>query len=1164
MKRIYSLIALCIGLLASSLQLKADYYTIAGVTVDDEFPVESVIEPGTYYALGITRVQPENDNWFQYFGPNGLVSLLDDSDLWAFLPISTDSRGNTVYVLRQKSSGLYLAPGRTLKQSPDRAWKFTALPANIVDNSGYVEDEEDTYIDWTEYDARTASASQANNGNYYQIDGTEELPSFVFCQAPVDQETPVYLSNLGGFNNYRDTNNWFIQKVEPVSAYRALEIWLTNNSFDGDAYADKVGNDIGQFDAELFETTLSAWETILEMEGDESVTDEMVSTAITAFDEARLALGNSLKVFGPGYYVFTGARSTHPSIYCSDDHTALLSSVEFEMPESAEDWTVGDCRYIWEFKEIDGKTYLRSFYANGYLENPGGLYNVLPVVDEPTTSFNVEANTYNETGEIGWFNIMDLSIDPETNQTGYSGYEAGAANCLHHQVNGNKLVYWSKGAIGSLWRVRVVPQSVIDYWQDRLAQETINEDINLVVTKAERAYESTQKLVKSEKQFRSNTADTGEGPGAAPFDGDYGTYWHSTWRGDASDTHNFQVDLGAALDEITVMIATRNHQNRTEPTRLVVKATNEVPTFFDKEMYPEYNKDLRDEDLTEWTELADTLVMEYTEKYADSYGFIARTTYKMPQAYRYLRFDLDENTAGVASRAYMSFSELQITAPDKGGEPTGVLAAMDKAVLTEFLAALQEAKEAVAAGNGTTEILNRIRAAYAAFVEYLPQPENLTAAKNNAQEWLDSSMIGTGIGMYPQTAADKLQNVLDGVVVEEVMTLADINAGIATVESALEDFQKSLTLPTEGSYLIRCQSTGAAGQNYARASRFGESPLSWGGYNQDLQADEDVIKYRQDPSYLWMLTAASKDGKTGFTLRNYGTGAYLRLLNNNPRMTADADSALIFTLQSARIDSIPAFNIVLAESRYLNFQPDGKAIVGWGTAKGADNSALTFEAFQPNDIQEIFVPMQLTVGLPQIVTFPYDVRPYGTSEDNIALYDCIGQDSEGNYHFAEKNMDEDFIIPAATPFLALAKEGANMDMARMIATAKNLAALTFSEENEKNENGLVGVITDTEAKLDCGIFYDYPNLNRLSPTEETDVILAGTGYFTTVEATSVKGDLVIKGFTGIVYPWEEADGIVQITVRQPNGSTFNLMGQKVTGKLPAGLYIINGKKTLVK
>lgn len=28
--------------------------------------------------------------------------------------------------------------------------------------------------------------------------------------------------------------------------------------------------------------------------------------------------------------------------------------------------------------------------------------------------------------------------------------------------------------------------------------------------------------------------------------------------------------------------------------------------------------------------------------------------------------------------------------------------------------------------------------------------------------------------------------------------------------------------------------------------------------------------------------------------------------------------------------------------------------------------------------------------------------------------------------------------------------------------------------------------------------------------------------------------------------------------------TFNLMGQKVHGKLPAGLYIVNGKKYIVR
>ncbi|MCQ2266730.1 MAG: hypothetical protein MJZ40_03370 [Bacteroidaceae bacterium] len=1178
MKKVFTLLALCLLSLVGGVQVMADYWQVAGRTNDNLYPVVTEIKADTWYALGNPRTEDDS-----FLGKSGLVAQLTDDCLWQFVKLSDDAEGNAIYVLQQKSTGKYLGKGFAYTENTDKAWMFTAQLATVVENT-YDGENEETNIDWSLYDVRNHTANMNNQGNYVLLDDfyTDDTHAnvFVFCESPANQEAPSYLCTVGGWYNYRDTNTWALYNVAPATPDQALSIWLENfGEFDPDTY--ETGIDPGQYGEEELQEAADAWMALQELYNNVPETQEQVSEAIARFEEAYQKLAASVKVFSYGYYMFQNYRDNGVMYGTADLKTFYTPN--YEAPENEEDWTISDLRYVWEFVRIGDKNYLRNYVTNTYLGHPSKIYEELPLTEAPETDFSVEVNTSNEHGLTGWFNIIDLSIDEEDEkwQTGYGGWDAGVANCLHTQDNGKKIVYWSKGMGGSLWRVRTVPQSVLDSWLSRLDQEQLNEKLQKLYDKATATYEKAESecyqsdatrdgefasvgaeeyeadgLLKSVEQYRTNVGDAEEGPATGLFDGDFTTYFHSDWHGTATDNINFQVDLGEAIDLLTLKIASRSHQNQAEPLKMTILGSNTLPTLFEND----YDQGERGEDMTEWTECG-TMTMSYDYNFGAGglNNVVGLGVAKLAAPYRYLRFNIESTRSG---KSYFTMSELRAykTVADW---TAGNLSKMDAAVLKAFQDALAEAKAALDDRLATDAIYSKLEAAYDAFLENYPDPQVLKDLKTEAQSWADSGIAGDEPGMYPQSAIDALQNAIESVTVADVMTLDEIAAGKKAINDALAAFHAALILPEAGNYMLVSQTTGAANSNRMYARRPGQSTLGWGGYSEADGQDEDVTNL-QYVNYLWQLKA--NEDRT-FSLYNYGTGAYLAKVAKSGvamTMTTEPDSIMHFTLQSARCEDVPAFNLVAAEGVYLNFQPGGQAIVTWSTAQGHDNSAFLFEEYEAEEwAGKHRTLVGYTVGVPQVVTFPYDVTP-ANNRAKESVYNFLGQDAEGNFRFAAY---KDGVIPAGKAFVLYSENAEFSTCAFTIGEdGVELGSIKHTYGNFFNNNGLVGVLEDVMLPAGCGyISSNYTNLKRLSVTEEEDVIASGTGYFTKCALTTEQADLTIVGNAGIVTEFEASTGVAQVVVnRTAARGTYNLMGQKVSGKLPAGLYIVEGRKVIVK
>ena len=133
-------------------------------------------------------------------------------------------------------------------------------------------------------------------------------------------------------------------------------------------------------------------------------------------------------------------------------------------------------------------------------------------------------------------------------------------------------------------------------------------------------------------------------------------------------------------------------------------------------------------------------------------------------------------------------------------------------------------------------------------------------------------------------------------------------------------------------------------------------------------------------------------------------------------------------------------------------------------------------------------------------------------------------------------------VPAGTAIIVEAAKG-NYDC-NIVASAEEPAV-----NNLKASDGSVvgdGTIYAMAKKNDVVGFY---------PVAEGVTVPAGKAYI------EVEGEAPVKGYLAL---GDEADAINNIAVEAANGAIYNIAGQKMESIKNGGLYIVNGKKVIIK
>lgn len=136
-----------------------------------------------------------------------------------------------------------------------------------------------------------------------------------------------------------------------------------------------------------------------------------------------------------------------------------------------------------------------------------------------------------------------------------------------------------------------------------------------------------------------------------------------------------------------------------------------------------------------------------------------------------------------------------------------------------------------------------------------------------------------------------------------------------------------------------------------------------------------------------------------------------------------------------------------------------------------------------------------------------------------------------------------------------AKQGAIVSK----ATTGDIYAYVSTETTDSRNNQLVGS-GDATKELTDGNYYIF---NK--PGEEAVFSPLDKSASTTLAANKAALKTATTGGQALTLDFGSVTGINTVTTAMPaTNATFDLSGRKVSGKLPAGLYIKNGKKFIIK
>ena len=303
--------------------------------------------------------------------------------------------------------------------------------------------------------------------------------------------------------------------------------------------------------------------------------------------------------------------------------------------------------------------------------------------------------------------------------------------------------------------------------------------------------------------------------------------------------------------------------------------------------------------------------------------------------------------------------------------------------------------------------------------------------------------------------------------------------------------------------------------------------------------------------------------KDGYTFKNLYTGLYLdRDTTKNGAAMRQSETPSTIGIEYANYAG--AFNLIVGNgkttNRYVNAQPDAKSmspyIVTWNVAKGADNSAFSFKAVEESQLNDVLADgivyeLQSKTGF-QIVPLPFDIKV----QANDGFYNVVGQNATTSDIVLKKASG---IIKAgqAVVYKPAANNADNFINVTPVATDYKELNATFTPA--ASTDGLHGVFETTELAVQNGVLS--ADRTKVLLSEKGDKVEANTGYFGKLQPTTETGDLTIPA-NGVI----TSIATLRFAPAAAGKGIFTLGGVRMKGEkqLPTGIYVINGKKVIVK
>lgn len=991
-----------------------------------------------------------------------------------------------------------------------------------------------------------------------------------------------------------------------------------------DAYV--LGTDIGQYDAAKYAVLKDLYtKAKAAVDGGSELADTELDKLAEELPKAFNDFKASGKPLTEGYYIVESYRSHKETGY---DGGALYDEGAVKPGAKRLLWTYKggattykqgeeldhkSLKFIWKVEKDNahpGFFFFKNMQTERYINKsePAGFNQTVEMSNERLASYNIVANR----NQAGFFTFYSPDL---WRGKGFGGatkdrWEFGG---LHPGGDHERVVVWDWQAPASAFYARTITQEQIDKLLS-VAQQGINNDkANALVNQAQAALDkgyaymavneqgtrlefansgdfskdNDPGLVTSADHLKCPMADKDEGKDLNfLLDGDANTFFHSTWHGgeDAwKGNHFLQFQLEAPQQELLLKWVKRVHDNANggAPAKVTLWGTKSDEAL-DKGKENKTNdagEEVMDYDAWKkqgWDSLA---VSTFNYPYAIKVGEATKNNYagvayfKVPAGYKNFRLEVVSraNGAGADGNGNRFFygSEFRVY---KGAydEVNSLNASVPKADIDALNAAIAKLNTEVKAEKATKESIEALQKAYDQFLKNYPEPKRVTDALAEAQKLSTSSVEGAEVGYYKEGAKAKLEAVITSVKTQleaQVKTKApnveQINAYLAELNAGLAEFAKQLIMPEAGVYRIQSASAEKTreGRMITAINSSRESHLKmWGRVldpnNKGVYKDEDGFS-----SVLGAYWDVQKV-ENGYTLKNVYTGLYAAPKAGQAMMT-QSETPYVFSVTFAKTPG--CFNFVIkaddAEAKKIYVNAESDNLVLWNSAEGQDNSAFKFlpatedlkKALDPEDGFRVYVQAKVA----QIITLPVNA---GFDPSNGQFYTVIGQDAESKIQLAavtdnKLNAGQAYVYKPAekneSNFVTLyPTKDVNMDYTKLNPTHTPGQAV----------NGLTPVFENTRLNEESGIFNRDHSLVLLSEPNES--VAANTGYFDKMPVTDKKGDAELKAEDTIT----SLGRVVVLNGKAGKAGVYTLSGVRVNNAnhLPAGVYIVNGKKQVVK
>lgn len=1189
MKRFYSILSLLLLFLAGASNVAAQEFSegtlltsIDAVANEARFILKS---PGT-----------SGDHPSGYVcGTKQYKQNIDKSCLFTLEAVADETvDGYQVYLLKQVETGLYFKDyelGGEFWDSSDlppfsngdltemtdnkaQAMKFTVLPFEDLSGQTVVQ-----------------SRTSAING------GKQDLSQvgFVFTRADVSNPCPennpyTYLGGLGKpfYSRYVDTNVHQIYTVNEKKGLDKIVAYAMAYFPSSPTTAFPPGVDPGYYPEDLVAEADTIYKNVgLWRESglpEELQTEEAVNAYCAHIVELAELLAKSIIKVKTGYYFIRDSRETprywRPVV---QDNKQLLGWSAYTVPEVLD---VESARHIWKVT--------KSSVKNATTGENDDVYTFQSYfTNEFASATTTSGDRFTMAAEPANFTIDKEAALAE--QTGsFVIYPYGKSGQKMNTYNNGAIGIWAWTDAGNCFRFQTVDESAVADLEETIRQAALNEKLQTLLTDAQtlkRKNDGSIGMVTNVSQLSGNENDPSEGQLANLIDGNSTSFYHSSWRDAQKDgvLAYVQADLGIAVSKINLDYTRRWRRVNPigdNPLTAIVSGTNTPDDEESWQVLADITFDYVDgvRYANQSTQGTDTLV-------AESRGV---TPVDFNGNYRYIRLSVTSvvqpggaNTS--ASDPFWCLAELYFKS-----DATPNYSMLDEKLRNQFETLMAQAATELEAGAATQKTIDELTAAYNEVLASIPDPIRIANAVAEAKALRAKAQAGTEPGYFPYNAIAKFDAAIATAndAVKAGITLAEIESVIAALDAATVEFNGALILPAVGShYVIRSASTKKAWTNdhwnsaraplasvsnaASAALKFtyldGSSITEEGAELTPIDALNDSIDVYNDMRNIWLVEEA---GEGKIVLRNVGTGMYLsegQTENSSGQAYQSAEKSSVTYYLAGPGKFVFVAGLVSGNETYFNCNSAG-SVVTWN-AKDDENAFWSFEAVDPERVEAPYYYLSLAPGRMHIVTLPVDVIGGSCYYGDYVL---VGQSADNKLVLTPGSNYNDGIIPAGVPFIVTVPADApngtqNVQMEYILEDGETYLDGTVKYVFDPVKvAGLQGTLCETAvAGVGCAVLNASGiqaiktgnvtvgvNSGYFDGTQTLDVV-AGDGDITldipeNFVLNSINDAIVLKGENNNVY------SVSGVLVRK------NVKGDAAVKGLPAGLYIVNGEKVVVK